>query len=369
VFIRLPVYILKQLTGTAFSVGFVVIGSLWAIQSLKFVELVLNTHSSIWNLLKLSFLVLPDLLAIILPIATFISVLVVYNKLSTGREIIVMKAAGVSEWELAKPAYIFAVAIMSLLYFINIYIAPSSFRSLRDLQIQLKNSLPAILVQEGTFNTFQNTTIYVREKNKNQLKGIFAYIIDKEGQKSYAIMAEEGRIIYGSKDDPQILMVNGNRQEFTGSTKALSILYFEKTLLSLTTPATSSQARSYRPYELSLKALLFPDPKLPKPSQLSLKAEGHQRLLTPLLVLVFALVAVSFLLKGQFSRRGQGISIAFATIVAVSLQCLIFLFVNLGAKYPYVLGMAYGALLGTIGLSIKALVSSKKRGISSPTEN
>ncbi len=325
-------YIFKQVSLMFLMVSVVILGVLWVVQSLKFMELALNSHASLRVFLKLSLLLLPDLLVIIFPIAGFIGVLFVLHKLALDRELIIMKMAGQSEWKIAKPILNFGIILTLVLYGINIFVLPKSFEKLRDLELVLKNSLPAVLVQEGVFNTIKDMTVYVRRKeNKNRLKGIFAYVVDRNQKGSYALMAQEGQLIE-TPQGPRVLMVEGNRQQLTSDGQSLSLLYFDKTMISLNKPSNIPGMRAKKPHELEMMELLFPGKHLSKSERQRLRAEGYQRLLNPLLAIAYIIIAATLLLRVGFKRQNQVWAIISASGSVLALQGIILILMNLSAQ-------------------------------------
>src|SRR5579864_952078 len=94
-------YILKQ----SFSVMLLITGALtaavWLAQSLRLVDLIINRGLSAEMFLYLALLILPRFLDIVLPIGAFLAVLFVFNRLITESELVVMRAAGMSQYALA----------------------------------------------------------------------------------------------------------------------------------------------------------------------------------------------------------------------------------------------------------------------------
>lgn len=58
-------------------------------------------------------LLMPRLYIILSPIALFVAVLFVYNRMLSDRELVVMKSAGISPWQNAKPALFMGIAFPS----------------------------------------------------------------------------------------------------------------------------------------------------------------------------------------------------------------------------------------------------------------
>lgn len=69
--------------------------------------------------------------------------------------------------------------------------------------------------------------------------------------------------------------------------------------------------------------------------------EGNKRILTPLYNLVFALMACTGLLVGNFNRRGQNKIISMSIISMVAVQACDLIFGNLAAKHLYWLPLLY----------------------------
>ena len=101
---KLNLYIIKQLfTGFAL-VTFSLMAILWLTQSLRFVQLVTNKGLPLGLFVQMTSLLMPRLFSLLSPIAMFAAVLFVYNRMLSDRELVVMKAAGISPWRNAVPA-------------------------------------------------------------------------------------------------------------------------------------------------------------------------------------------------------------------------------------------------------------------------
>lgn len=95
-------------------VTFSLMSIIWLTQSLRFVELVTNKGLPVILFVKMTSLLMPRIFVILSPIALFVAILFVYNRMLSDRELVVMKAAGISPWAGAKPA-IYVGIFMSFL--------------------------------------------------------------------------------------------------------------------------------------------------------------------------------------------------------------------------------------------------------------
>ena len=170
-------YILRQL---ALPVLFITIGLtaiIWLTQSLRFIDLIVNKGLSLSSFIHLSMLLLPSFMGVILPIALFCAILFIYNRLAIDSELVSLRASGTSQWSLARPAILLAGIVMILVYSINMYFTPLSYRSFKDRQTVIRSDFSSVLLQEGVFTTLVNdVTVYVRARNSDaQLRGILVH--------------------------------------------------------------------------------------------------------------------------------------------------------------------------------------------------
>lgn len=298
-------YILRQLAvGMIFvSVGLACV--LWLTQSLRFVELIVNKGLSIAVFLQLTLLLLPNFLIVIIPVSLFAVVLFTYNKLITDREIVVMRAAGVSQWGLARPALALAVVMTIAGYALTMYFIPSSVRDFRELQWTIRNDISGVMVQEGAFNVLTDgLTVFVRGRGADgELLGVLVH--DKRNPaRPVTMMAERGALVHG-RTGPRVLMANGSRQEVVKDSGRLSMLYFDSYALDIGGPAGPVEARHRDARERSLAELLDADPTADPLEYRRFVVEAHQRLTAPLYHLAFTLIALAAVLSGNFNRRGQ----------------------------------------------------------------
>ena len=220
-------YILKQML-----FGFVLITSgllmiVWLSQSLRLFDMLLNSKVSIWLFVRLTMMLIPGYLAIISPIALFAVALFTYNRLITDRELIILRAAGMSPMQLARPVLTIGVLFTLIGFYISLILVPQAVANFRELRWKVQHDVSHLLIQEGEFNDITDgITVYIRNKNNDgSLEGIILH--DQHSADSQmTLLAEKGNIVY--RDGvPQISMKNGSRQEVSNKTGRFSILYFD----------------------------------------------------------------------------------------------------------------------------------------------
>ena len=302
---RFSTYIASHLFGPLLVVAFSFTGVVWLTQSLRFIDLIINKGLSFGLFLYMTVLLLPSLLTVILPISLFAAVLYTYNQLIVDREIVVLKATGLSNLRLALPALNLAGIVMVICYAINLYLMPLGFHEFKNIQFQVRNSFASLLLREGVFNTpVDGLTIYVRERGKDgELRGILVHE-ERSSSEPTTLMAESGKLVH-TQNGPRLVLGNGNRQEVEKANGELSLLYFERYAFDFGDAVGLEAARFKEAKERSLVDLFWPADVVEERHRREFAAEGHRRLITPLVSLLFVLIGLGALFSGDFNRRGS----------------------------------------------------------------
>ena len=328
---RVDRYIFRQLAFALIAVTGGLAALIWLVQSLRFVELVVNHGLSLVVFVQLTGLLIPSFVAVILPITTFIVVQFIYQRLAGDREITVMRAAGISPIALSRPALTVAILAVICGYALNLWIVPASFASFRQFQWEIRNRVAAFLLQEGVFTPVSDDlTVYVRSRDVDgTLRGIL--VDDARDKTAHAtILAERGRLVEGPSG-PRVLLLSGSRQEIDHQTGRLNVLTFGQNEIDLSDNNRSNAERLRDMAELPLRELLDPHPNNPNDVP-KWTAEGHKRLTSPLTALSYALVALISVLSGTFRRHGSFVRPIVAVAAVVMLLAVGLAVGNLAAR-------------------------------------
>ena len=337
------IYILRQLLTAMGIVTLVMTGIIWLFVSVRAVESIVNRGLSLSLFLTLTGLQLPNFFVLIIPIALFISAIFVYNRLNSDREILVLRAAGVSPLALAQPVVALSAGAAAICYLFSLLLTPLSYQMFRDLQWDVRYSFTNILLREGVFNTISNaTTVYIRERTgRDELRGLLIHDT-RDPEKQSTIIAERGAVA-DTPNGPRVLMFDGNRQERNTKTGKLSILYFDRYSFDLGNSEQKPEERYREPRERSTDELLFLDKSdVGNPNDFGrFVVEFHQRLTAPLSSLGFGLIAFLFIVYGEYSRRGQSSRIINAAAVFIILEICQLGFVNTIARNLALIPLLY----------------------------
>ncbi len=348
-------------------ITFVMTGVIWLFVAVRAVESIVNRGLSVKLFLLLTSLQIPNFLTQILPISLFIAVLFVYTRLNSDREIVVMRAAGQSPMALAKPVIFLSLFVTLLVYFMTLWATPTSYKTFRNLQWDIRYSLAHIVLKEGVFNTFSDrVTVYLRERSsQNELRGLLVHDSrDKDRPVTYH--AESGTLIEAD-NGAKVILRRGNSILIDKKNPQLGrVVFFDRHTLDLTNIVSRPPLRFREARERGVTELL----KLEKsdvgnPSDFGkFVVEGHQRLAVPLTVLSFALIALVTLLRGDLSRQGQLKRVLTAVGICITLMSINLGLINVSAKNLDLIPLIYMAnalpiLLALMLLTFPGRIGSK----------
>ena len=357
-------YIFNQLFAAALFITLGLTLAIWLSQSLRWISYIVNQGLPTSTFFYFVGLLLPSFLGIILPIAAFCAVLFVYYMLVLDSEMMVMRAAGLSQLQLARPALILTGLVTLAVYSITLYFLPASYRAFKDLQYHIRSDYSAVLLQEGAFNSVSDgITVYVRERSSDgELRGILVHD-SRDPEKPVTMMAERGALVR-SEQGPRVVMVNGNRQQVEQGGRRLSLLYFDRYTIEFSQFQGSSQARGRGPRERFLPELFNASPNSGEPAiRNEFIAEGHQRLASPLYVLAFVMIALAALLSGEHNRRGQLRRVVCAILCVAALEGLSLVLHDLASRsLHFVPAMYAAAVLSAAGAAFVLMRPPRRSG-------
>jgi lipopolysaccharide export system permease protein len=352
-------YIIRQLAHSTLLTALTLTSIVWLTQALRLMDFIVNQGVGIDMFLTLTVLLMPSLLLMILPIAVFIAAIFVYQRLKGDSELVVMEAAGLSRWNLVKPALMLACAMTLLGYVIAFWIMPVAYGKFREMQRYLRDNYASVLLQEGVFSSpVDGLTVFVRAREGGGFKGILVHDNREEGL-AVTMMAEEGRLAT-TPQGQRFFLTNGNRQEMRHG--RLSLLNFDSYTLDMSLYGKESGQRQPDPRELFLPTLLETDGLEPE-EVIKRRGELHQRILWPLYTFTLMLTGLAILLSGEFSRRGNFWRILIASAVVTGLAVAGLALRNLIATHIGYLLLGYGIMLAPIFFAVQTLRGAKKRRV------
>ena len=355
-------YIFAQLLRTTCAVTLVIIGIVWLFQTIRLLEMVISRGAAFSDFILMSFAVIPLWLTIALPIGAFVAVNWVFHRILTDRELTVMQAIGLSPMQIARAPIALGALVSAAMLANSIFILPSSFGVYKEQQFKIRNSIPAILLQENVFvDVVDGMTMLIGKHGSNGVASdVFIHDTRNEG-KIVTVLAETGRFIK-TNGAPALVLQNGQRAELTDNTNNSAMLYFDSHTMSIT--ATEGPKSKRMPIDMNEDTIpnLLNPAKSPSPDYFNeRRAEGHYRIMSPFLGFALILIATALTLRGQIRRDLWG-QRAFANIV-VGIGTIILLVMSrsIATSTPQFIPLLYASILIPVAICLWSL--SATRGV------
>lgn len=343
-------YLFKNLLGITVFITVVLTLLIMLTQSLRFLELIVETGAPAGSFFQLVLLAIPRFLEVILPLSCVISILFIYNKMTMDNELIVLRAAGFNQLSLMRPALFLASLCCAILLFLTLWGTPVSHGKMETMRDTIKAEYASLLLREGVFNTISDGLIIYLDKREKDgtLSGLVIHDTRDKSAPPVTFIAKRGQLLSAENDDAvEILVFEGRRQQYDVRTDSLGTLLFQQYTLQATN--LKSDARLYwkEPDERTITELLNPNLKDRRDVRAlaKFKAETHRRIITPFAVFAFALMGLSALLIGAFNRRGQTQRITVAMVCIIFLQSIYIGLSNVIETHVWAIPIFYIAVL------------------------
>jgi lipopolysaccharide export system permease protein len=318
-------YVFRQVAN-AFVIILVTLTTIvWLATALKQLDLIISQGQGFVLFLKMTFLSLPGLMALIAPNAMLMASLYTLDRMNGDSELIVMTAAGAPVWRIGAPFVVLASMVCVVILICNLWVMPASMRALRALITQVRTDVISQVLQPGRFSSTEpGLTFHIRDRSPTgDLLGLLVHD-ERDDKLVMSYLAERGRII-SNDDGAYLVMFDGHvhRYEVKDPSKGVQIVAFDQYVLNISdfSPKDTS-SKELRPRERYLSELLNPDPNLLKNKGASgqLRTELHDRFSTPFYPLLFAFLAVAVLGHARTTRESRWAQILVAAGIALGLR-------------------------------------------------
>ena len=285
-------------------------------QSLQTLDLIVENRQSGLTFLYITILALPQLISIIMPLAVFMSALYALNRLNMDSEMVVAKASGFSPWQIASPALRLGMYALIAHLIINLVVQPLAFSQMRGEILKVRTDIASQMVRAGEFVTpTVGLTVYAREiAPDGAMKDVIIYDTrDDSGATTHT--AKTGRLAR-SEESASLILTDGNVQQILDD-GALDLVAFDDYQIDLSDVMAEDSVLRKKPSDLYLHELLRPDQRVyaNRKYRRELKAEGHNRLTTPIYNLALVMLALCFMIRGEHQKMGYGRKIAICAAI------------------------------------------------------
>ena len=175
---------------------------------LRLLDLVLDSSGTLNILLEMLAFLVPHYVALALPVAFFLGVLLAFSGMHQRNEIDALGSAGIGLHMLVRPVLVLA-GILTLLFLLNAsFIQPYARYLYRSLVHDLAGTAATAYLQDGVFLEVDGYTFMAEKigRDRKFFSNVFIYEAGEAGG-SRVITAEEGRIVATPKKGESILQL------------------------------------------------------------------------------------------------------------------------------------------------------------------
>ena len=286
----------------------------------KLTDLLINKGVSPFAILQMFILLIPTLLGYTVPMSVLTGTLLAFGKLSSDREIMAMKASGISFFSIASPILLLGFLVSVALVPVNIHIVPWSHYATRQLLMEIGIRNPTAFLEAGTFiKEFKPYILFIYQVDGNKLSKIRIYE-PREGRPTRTIVAQRGEFIPIPKERRVLLrLYNGAADEPDPKdpTKFLKLQFVTYTMNLDLAENKDPASLDRKPKDMNLNQLRTETKKLAEQGidPTPLRVELHRRIAMAFCPLVFILIGLPL---GITTRRAQR-SIGFGLSVVIFL--------------------------------------------------
>ncbi len=209
-------YIATEMLAPFFASFLILYCVFFLVRLIPLLNVVLELKIDFADFVRLSAYIFPHMLLYVIPMASMTGVIIGFTRLTNDREILSLKACGISLRQLLPPVIFVALAISSLTGFFSIHLIPVGEVAMRQLMFKLAKEKIEKGLQEKTFTeALGNLVIYVDKIDKNkEWHGV--YVSDMRNRRQPMItMAQSGHLVAEMKKMRVTIVLNNGTLHHT----------------------------------------------------------------------------------------------------------------------------------------------------------
>ena len=287
----------------------------WINRALGIFSNLIGDGQTTFVFLELIFLFLPQVIAIVLPIAALSAAIIVINRLNSESELIILDASGMTPLKLLRPFFYFAILCGITTAILSLYLVPTSRAQMEFRTEEIAKDMVSRLITDGRFlHPVDNMTIFVSSVNSlGELEDIFIH--DKRSEERDLTYIATKAVLVREKESSHLVLFNGLIQMLDIQSQTLSHVGFESLAYELTNLPTTKSRNLMNVDTYGIVSLLRADErllKILKKTKSRVQFEAHDRIIKPLQCIFYVLLASVIMLIGGHSRFGLAKQIFFS---------------------------------------------------------
>lgn len=202
-------YILKEVVIFFLITLFAFTGLLLTVRMLHFASLIINKGVEFSQIAAVFTAIIPTFLEIAIPMAALVGIMLAVARLSGDSEIIIIRASGISIFQLMRPILIFAIVTSLISLYVSVQLSPWGNSRLAQSLFEIARSKSTAGLSPGIFNKLGMLTIYA-EKIDDRSGALERILIDdkRDDDVRKIVLAQKGRILSDQESRSIILQLS-----------------------------------------------------------------------------------------------------------------------------------------------------------------
>ena len=186
-----------------------------------------------------------EYLVILIPLSTFLSVIIVVGRFYRDQEMTAIQVAGKGPSFLYRVFAFPLIVLIALLAFISIIVSPNAKKSILLKEEAAMQSIGIDFFEPGRFVNLKDGSIFYAQEKSNENRFIKVFLQKKNDKKVNVITSEYAEIQMLSSNSNRLVFFNGQRYEGLPGTSDFSVLSFTEHELPLFFDQVSLESKGF----------------------------------------------------------------------------------------------------------------------------
>jgi lipopolysaccharide export system permease protein len=315
----LSLYIIREIS-SLFLFGIVIFTLLLLMGRLiPLTDLVVSHGVPLADVSRMILYLVPSILVITIPMAFLLAVLLAFGRLSADNEIVVIKASGLSLFQMMPPVIVCALVAVLLALGASTIGVPWGNSAFRELSFQvLKRNISATIREKTFWDDIPGVVMYTDqyEEQSHTLKGVVIHD-GRNPDRPMTIFAQDGVVTSAAGSQALLLSLQNGSIHIAGTGGLYRLVHFGEYSMTVG-EKTSSVEKTWNVPDMRISELQhqIDDPGTSAKNRQKMLTELHSRFTFPFASLVFAILAVPLGIQNRRSGKSSGFTISIVIIFA-----------------------------------------------------
>lgn len=281
-------------------------------------DLVVSHGVPLADVSRMILYLIPSFLVLTIPMAFLLAVLLAFGRLSADNEIVVIKAGGISLFQMMPPVIFCAFVAVLLALGASTIGVPYGNSAFKELSFQvLKRNITATIREKTFWADIPGVVMYTDQYDEQSrtLKGVVIHD-GRNPEREMTIFAHDGAVSTAAGSQSLLLSLRDGSIHSAGSDGLYRLVYFGE--YSMTVGEKEGKGgitRNEPDMWLSELLRLINDPATSAQKRLKMLSEFYSRFTFPFSALVFAILAVPLGIQNRRAGKSGGFTVSITIIL------------------------------------------------------